>query len=271
MRGSPQLLLDIAERVGFLDDLYLLLNQSWELKPPYHLEMGKRYRFEEIAERFLKSCCGEDKGVEWFRHHGVYTWPKKVEEVYWKPFLKVRVPIYFEFIPRLGQKVRAVAEEMGIPWDVSDFQALPDWKPCLSHHIDSPGYDFYAFYYRVPHHTFSFTVQNAWLHEVGEMDPWTNYVVINARSAARLGIRDGDLVRVESIDGGTTTGRARLSNAIHPEGLALAANSGHWAPGMPLARGVGASISQLRRLTLDRVDIPTNSLDLCIKVKVSKV
>lgn len=148
-RPCVEVLLELAERVGFIGDVYATFNFTLNLREPYKLDPTKRYCWEEMVDMVCKSYFGPEHDLEWFKKEGLIKWPKKVEEIYWKQFLKVKVPIYFEYFKKVGNQVKKVTEELGIHWDVSDYVALPDWKPCPSHEVSFNGYDFYAFYYRV--------------------------------------------------------------------------------------------------------------------------
>ena len=66
-------------------------------------------------------------------------------------------------------------------------------------------------------------------------------------------------------------GRLRLTQAIHPEGLAIGACAGHWTDGMPMAKGKGVFFNQLLELELDNSSPINLNLDVCVKVKLSKV
>ncbi len=57
-----------------------------------------------------------------------------------------------------------------------------------------------------------------------------NHLHINARTAANLGISDGDLVRVSSKAGFLVT-RARVTQSIRPEVVAMHRDGGHWSIG----------------------------------------
>lgn len=57
-----------------------------------------------------------------------------------------------------------------------------------------------------------------------------NHLQINAKTAGSLGINDGDLVRVSSKAGYLVT-RARLTQSIRPEVVAMHREGGHWSIG----------------------------------------
>ena len=150
-RPFADILLELADRAGFLPDMNAAFNATLDLSPPYRLEPDRRYSWPEICDAELKSNFGPEHGLEWFKQHGVMKWPKKPEEVYWRAFTEVRVPIYWEFLPVAYEKIAAIAEPRGLEIPREYYEPLPDFNPCPSHQCKKQGFDFYAFYYRDTH------------------------------------------------------------------------------------------------------------------------
>ncbi|MFQ5829900.1 MAG: molybdopterin dinucleotide binding domain-containing protein, partial [Candidatus Methylomirabilia bacterium] len=238
----------------------------------YRLDRSQRSSWEEVSDRIYKNYFGPERGLEWFKASGVLRWPKRVEEAYWKPFVKARVPIYFEWMKAVGERVEKIKRELGLnELDTSDFQPLPDWKPCAALEVEDPGYDLQAVYYRVAWHTFSMTYENPWLDEISTVaDPYSYFVSINSATARAKGIRDGEWIWVESAGAGRVKGRARLVEGIHPGVVGIANNGGHWSPHMPVARGKGVFFEALLPLNLRALDPVTITMDADAKVRVYK-
>ncbi len=270
-RPFAEVLLELAERAGFLPDFNAAFNAALELEAPHRLEPDGKYRYEEICDAELKSLFGADRDLDWFKENGLISWPKKPEEVYWRPFLDVRVPIYWEWMPATGEKIAAIAEPKGMKIPREYYQPMPDWLPCASHGCHKPGFDFFSFYYRDTLHTNSFTMENAWLDEAAQMDPFSYKIAINAATGARAGLATGDQVLVETETGLSVKGRLRLTQAIHPEGLGIAALAGHWGEGMPVAKGKGVFYNDLLELDWEHASPVNLNLDLCAKVKLTKL
>ena len=268
-RPAQEVMLEIAKRAGMQDEMYLLMNLIFRLQEPYTLKPGEKYSWEEIVDRKYKSFFGEEHGLEWFKKNGVLKWPKN-----WKPFVKARTPVYFEFFKRVGERLEKMKGEWGLTgFDTSDFQPLPDWRPCPAHEEARPDYDLFAIYYRTPVHTFSSTYNNPWLDEASKIDPYVYNIAINAETARRRGIKDGDWVEVESsATGRKVRARAKLSEAIHPEVVAMANLGGHWSKHIPIAsqEGKGVCFEWLMPLDFEHLDTVTFNQDLCVKVKVRK-
>lgn len=268
-RRFQDVLLELADRIGIRSDLNAAYNASMDLVAPYRLQGDHKYSFEEICDAELKSNFGPERGLDWFKEHGVLKWPKKPEEVYWRPFVDARVPIYWEFLLPVYEKIDAIAAPRGFKIPVEYYQPLPDFLPCLSHGCKMPGFDLYAFYYRDILHTNSFTMENPWLDEAAQLDPFSYTVAINADTGRKKGFADGAWIWVENEKGRKVKGRVHLTQTIHPEGLGVAACAGHWGDGMPIAKGKGVFFNDLLELDWEHSSPINLNLDLCARVKVT--
>jgi len=270
-RRFQDILLELADRGGFRADLNAAFNATMDIAPECRLQGDRRYTWDEICDADLKGNFGPKHDLEWFKEHGVIKWPKKPEEVYWRPFVDVRVPIYWEFLVALGEQTAAIAEPRGLKIPREYYEPLPDHLPCLSHCCNTPEFDFYAFYYRDSIQANSFTMENPWLDETAKLDPFSYTIAINADAGKRKGLRDGAPVWVETETGRKVKGRIKLTQAIHPEGLGIAACAGHWGDGMPVAKGKGVFFNELLELDWNHASPINFNLDLCVKVKVTPV
>lgn len=262
-----EILLELADRAGYLKDLLTVWNAVF-LKEPYKVDPSKKYTWEELVDRWAKSRFGADKGLDWFKERQFIAWSKKVEEVYWRPFTKGRSHIYFEFFKKTGEDVKKVIEELCLEWDTSDYQPLPDWKPCLSHQVDNSVYDLYAINYKVVEHSTAGTLENPLLTEISQHSDRSLLIVLHPSAAKKRRIRDGDIIWVESVDGNKVRGKAKLSEGVHPEVVAIAGSHGKWAQGEPVAKGKGVQFNTLVPITLQYTDLVSCNEDLCIKVRV---
>ena len=262
-------LFEVAGRMGFLNDVYKLMNVSMGLKDPYKLDPEKRYSMDEIYDRWTKTLFGPERGIEWFKQNGYHKVPRAVEEKYPGPFIRPRFPVYFENMLRAKQSVKSVAARMGHDWDTSDYQPVPDWKPCPAYEDGKGVYDLYVVNFKIPFHSLSITTQNPWLNDLAEHNPYAYKILINADTAARKKIKDGETIWVES-EAGKVKGEAKLTECIHPEVVGIAGVFGSWARGKPVAKGKGVHFNTLLPLSLDRIDPVSTGVDSCIRVKVSR-
>jgi anaerobic selenocysteine-containing dehydrogenase len=268
-RPFAEVMLELADRIGMTADMNAAYNALLDLAPEYRLQPDRRYRFADICDAELKSNFGRERGLEWFRKEGQISWPKKPQEVYWRPFLDVRVPVYWEFMVDVGEKTAAIAEPRGLRIPLEYYEPMPDFLPCRSHCCTEPEFDLYGFYYRDTIHANSFTMENPWLDEAAQLDPFSYTIAMNADVGKRKDLVDGQSVWVESEKGRRVKGRIKLTQAIHPEGLGIAACAGHWGDGMPVAKGKGVFFNELLEIDWDHCSPSNLNLDLCVKVKVS--
>ena len=268
-RRFQDVLLELADRIGIRAELNTAYNSSMGLTGEYKLEGDRRYSWEEICDADLKNIFGRERGLDWFKQHGLVKWPKKPQEVYWRPFVDARVPIYWEFVTGAYEKIAAIAGPRGLDIAREFYQPLPDFIPCRAHTERIPGFDFSAFYYRDSVHTNSYTMENPWLDEAARLDPFSYAIAINTNKAKAMGLSDGALVWVENEKGHKVQGRVKLTQGIHPEGLGIGACAGHWGEGMPIAKGKGVFFNQLLEIDWDHVSPVNLNLDLCARVKVT--
>ncbi len=259
----------LAEKVGFLGDLYETYNGFYGLKGKLRLEPSARYTKEQLYDRRIKTEVGENKDLDWFKEHGFFYIKRNTDETFPLNHLNARFPLYYENMKVAGRMVRAVTEKIGLKLEMGDYEALPDWKPCPAY-SESGDYDLYAVNFRVPTHSFSWTVQNPWLNEVARLNPYAMKVWINAATARRKGISNGDHIRVESR-AGRLLGEAKLTECIHPEAVGISSHFGGWAKGKPLAAKRGDNFNCLLPFDDEHKDPVSSGVDSCVRVKLVRL
>jgi molybdopterin-containing oxidoreductase family molybdopterin binding subunit len=270
-RRFQEVLLELADRIGMRADLNAAYNASMSLQAPYRLEGDRTYTWEEICDTELKCNFGPERGLDWFKEHGLIKWPKRPEEVYWRAFVDVRVPIYWDFMPRLADQIDAITAPRGLTMPRDYYAPLPDFLPCTSHGEGHDGFDLYAFYYRDTLHTNSYTTENPWLDEAARLDPFSYTVAINAATARRKGLADGQPVWIETESGRRVKGRLKLTQMVHPDGIGIGGCHGHWGEGMPVAKDKGVFFNGLLDLDWEHVSPVNLNLDLCARVRLVPV
>ncbi len=267
-RQAAEVLVEIADRVGIREEWNAVANTHLKLDGTHRLDFKTRYSYEEICDRELRSHFGDDRGLAWFKEHGVISWPKRVEETYWRPFVNVRVPIYWEFLVEVNRKAKAIANPRGLHWDDAWYDPLPRWLPCPSHEVSDPSFDLWGFYYRDTLHTNSYTNENPWLDEAARLDPYSYAIAVNTATGRRKGLRDGQLVWLESPHGRRVRGRLRLTETVHPEGVGIGGCAGHWVKTLPVARGKGVMFNDLLEVDWEHGSPVNLNLDTCVKLRI---
>jgi len=262
---------ELAERLGILDKYINEINRVWGLEPKYALKAGEKVTSEEICDKVAKNLFGDEHDMEWFKKNGFLRWPKKVEEVYWRYFIDVRVPIYMEYMVDRREKTKEIAEQIGLDIDFTQYTPLISWFPCSIHKIDKPEYDLYCFSYRDVLHTSSFSLEQPWLDEASRMNPYTYNITMNVDTARKKGIKDGDTIQIESDSGRKVQGTVKLMEGQHPQTMGIVACSGHWAKGMPIALGKGSNFDTLLELDDEHVDPLCGNIETAVRVKVKRI
>ncbi|MBI2917539.1 MAG: molybdopterin-dependent oxidoreductase [Chloroflexi bacterium] len=270
VRHWGDVMLELADRVGFRENLNATLNAAFKLKGDLALQGARPYDNEQISDHIAKATLGPDKGVDFLKSQGMATKKRDVDENYPMSQVKARFPIYFEVIPRFAGQVKAVSSELGVEVDTSDYVALPEWKACPAYDHKDPQFDLFGVNYKVPLQFQSQTARNPWLNEASERHRYVHYVMINAETANRKGIKDGDEVIVESQFGGKQRGRARVSEVIHPEVLGVAGVLGGWSQGKGVGRGKGVHYGSFLTLDPKRIDWISSAADECVRLKITK-
>lgn len=261
---------EISERLGIRKGLNEALNSQYQLTGEYRLKSDEKVDMEEVGDRALKQRFGEEYDWEWFKQHGFIRWPKQVEEAYWRWFTDIRVPIYFEWMADLGEKIKEKAESVGIHLDWEPYTPLVSWYPTPPMNEQNPEYDLYCFSYRDVLHTGSMTMEQPWLDEVSRMNPYTYTITMNVDTAKKKGLKDGDSIWVENVMGRKQKGQLKVLEGQHPQTIAIAACSGHWIDGLPIAKGKGTNFDDLMPIDLAHVDPVSGNIEVSVKVKVYK-
>jgi len=269
VRHPQEVVQEIADRLGILSGLYRVLNHTFKLEGEHALKPGKRYPMAEVVDKQARAWFGEERGLAWFQENGVIRHPRDVEEAYIGPYLKARMPIYLEHMIDKKKQMKAVLGELGLDWDLSDYQPIGDFIPCPSYHAIQKGeYDLIAVHFKFPFVYGAYGNENPWVNEICEQ---TNAyrILINESVAKAKGISNGDSVWLESpVQKVRAT--AKLTQCIHPQAVGVGGHFGHWSPGMPISRGKGVNFNALLPTDIDHIDMISTALDHCVQVKVYK-
>jgi len=270
-KHPAEIYLDLAERVGVIDEFIPRLNDSLELKEPYRLETGRKYSTEEVMDRHIRSVLGAETGLDKLKEKGFVSFPRTMVEKFPRALTKLpRTHLYFEFLLDAGQQLDSIATEAGLKLDTRGFQPLPLWYPCAAQAQAAPDYDLFAVNYKLPFHGNTMTQDNPWLAELAVHHPLGYRYLLNTQTAARKGIADGDEVLLETGTGARASGIVKLSQCIHPEVIGIASSFGHWAQARKAGRHRGTHFNSLVPYRVSQIDAMAGLMDACVKVKLSK-
>lgn len=137
--------------------------------------------------------------------------------------------------------------------------AVPTWEPPL---VQPDRSNFRLLHGHVAMHTHTSTQNNGWLHGLmPENELW-----IHPSRAKELGIKNGDLVEVESSVGRVRI-KARVTEGIHPEAVFMAHGFGSMVPTQHLAYNRGANHSLLVPILTANFSGAAAQCEVLVKVK----
>jgi phenylacetyl-CoA:acceptor oxidoreductase len=268
------ILMELADRAGFLDEMNAVLSQKTGLSDEYKLEKGKKYTWEEVSDRMCKFYTNGVHDLEWFKKHGALTRSATAEDQYdvhlGMKALKLRYPIpYMEQVKKTGEELGRNLAEKGIHWwPTEEYTALPTYFPSKLEEIP-PEYDFYVTTCRPIMFSYGSNLGLPWMNELGEQLPDQTHILMNTDAAEAKGIKDGDAIWVES-EVGKVNGKVTLRQGLRPDTLLIAGQFGQWA--MPIAKDTGrVTLSTLLPIDPNWTDQVTgNQQGFVTKAKVYK-
>ncbi|MGZ6231419.1 MAG: molybdopterin dinucleotide binding domain-containing protein, partial [Syntrophales bacterium] len=272
---------DLADRVGIRAEYNAQINDYYtftkgrragkDIEIPPIIEPGDRISNIELVDKVLRYHFGKERGLEWFRDNGFMTWKKKTEECYWRWFIDARVPVYYEEVEQDRAESREKAESVGFNLNWDYFTGMTSYFPSVIY-TELPAdseYDLLVISQRDPLMTYRFTAHNPYINAAASLNPYTYNITMNAETAKKKGIRDGDTVCLENSFGDTQTGRVKLSQLVHP-GVVAAVGLGSWARGTPVSKGKGINPNALLRQDQHRFCPLSGSSEPTPRVKVYK-
>ncbi len=232
----------ICDKLGLLDKFIDNVIKEVKIAPEYKDELVDGYRKGELSKRIIDAWArtkGLSEGIEYFKKKGtlyVGKIPANIRyAVLWDPpFLGIKLRLYGEGLKRIRDEMRNIGLDK-IYWQ--DYTPLPTWrKPTLEN--SPPEYNLYLISFKL----IEFKQSRAtFIPQLAEIAP-EQYVVINRKKGEGLGIRDGDLVWVESHNAVTGETRrikakARLIEGIRPDTVGMPHHYGFWVDPVAKDRG----------------------------------
>jgi molybdopterin-containing oxidoreductase family molybdopterin binding subunit len=266
-----EIVVDIFEKMGLRGKINTYFNMMLGLDDSRKLAPTEKIDWDELCDKAVTQHFGDEYNWEWFQAHGCISWPKKVEEVYWRCFKQVRSQLYWEFVLNLKEKTEVIAKDAGLQDQIcwEGFSPVPVWYPVPAHKAKKE-FDLYAFSWGDAMHVNTNTAEQPWIDEVSKMDPFTYFVNMHEDTAAQKGLASGDRVVVETWRGLKVQGVLKVRKSVRPDCVQMMGVAGHWAKGLPIARGKGVNFNSLLELRFSDLDPICATLDPLVKVKVTK-
>lgn len=267
---SGDILIELAERTGMREEFnraYIGYVGSTGCPPPF--DPKEKLSWVEITDRVLQARFGKEHDLEWFKGHGFIRWPKKVEEAYWRPFVRARSSVYNEWLIDYGKQVREISERHDFHLDWAHYTPFLSYLPAAVHKTKDPKYDLIAYSYRDILHSGTSHGDFPWIIEASNMNPYTFEVCMNAGAAKEKGLKDGDMVYIENEIGRRIKVKIHAIQAVHPQCIGIAYGGGHWLEGHPI-KGRGGHFNTLLVTDLAHHCPITQNIETAVRVRIYK-
>lgn len=279
-KHADDIFIELAERVGILYGEGGLNDRTGGRWGEYKLDLDKKYTWEEMFDRNLKSTHGDNYGLDYFKEHGHLVLTENTAADLFGAFLKwptTRMPFYMEYLVWCGRQHREEYEQYKdeFSYRPSNEYVLDYYKPLPDYFVrpyeEFPAeYNMYAVHYKTMLHSMATFMDNAWITEhTQRYDPYTMNILIHPEAAKKRGIKNGDLMWVESPFG-KTKGEAAVTHLTRPDTVAIAGLFGPTSVGMYPPAREGPLFNNLCWASEEWRDPITGNQENTMKVKVYK-
>ncbi len=249
----------LAKRVGIRDAYAKNINKKFKLKKNA-FQTGRDYDSRDAVKALWQEKTG--KPFSYALKHAFIGKRLNVEEMYlhgvektYKGPGKPKMKLYADQLLGTYQNLQDTVKKHGIKnIDLKKYKIACSPLPNKAHAFPTPHREakqlpFYLMTYkRMYRNQAGNTAQNPILNRLGDSDE--NYILINAKTASDMGINNDDRLVIETRLG-KAEGKARVSQGIRPDVVAVSYHYGHWSPGFPTAAQKGTWINPVLELHPD--------------------
>jgi anaerobic selenocysteine-containing dehydrogenase len=264
---------ELAKRVGIRDRYVAELNKQWKLKD-VKFEPGRDYTARQAVEVLWVAKTGKD--FQAALDHAFVGKKKALADRYLtgveKEFAgpgKPKIKLYADQLLHTYDRVAETARKHGLALDLAKYRVALSPLPLTDHAFPTPHREATDYPFYLVTHKLMYRTQTGWSADnalINTLIMDENYVTINAATARTLGIKDGDLVVVESRVG-RATGRARVVQGIRPDTVAISYHFGQFSPGYAPQARKGIYVNQVLELHPDLVAGMNSFNDTKVRVR----
>jgi phenylacetyl-CoA:acceptor oxidoreductase len=224
----------------------------------------------------------EERDLQWFKENGYFTVPYPEIRHFLHPMmvkwgLRYEIPYQCK-LKIIGEELRNRLHAEGIHWwdeQLKEYEALPHcedysrlWDEAVRDLGDDPEkYPFFMVNTRSMQYAWGSNASLPLMAEAASYVTGFGGVVINASVAENLGIKDGDMVVIESPTK-RKTAKAIVREGIRPDTVLLTGQFGNWA--VPFAKDLNIpSMNEFQFPNQRLFDAGGSSADI-VKVRIYK-
>ncbi len=231
----------LAKRVGIRDEYIKAINKKFKLKKNA-LKPGRDYVSRDAVAALWQEKTG--KPFSYAIEHAFVGKRLDIEERYlhgvektYKGPGKPKMKLYADQVLGTFEKVQETVKKHGIRnIDLDHYRIALSPLPRKEHAFPTPHREakelpFYLMTYkRMYRNQAGNTAQNPILNRLGDSDE--NYVLINSETARKMKVVNDDQLVIETRLG-KAKGKARVTEGIRPDVVAVSYHYGHWSHGFP--------------------------------------
>jgi phenylacetyl-CoA:acceptor oxidoreductase len=245
---------ELARRCGLLEKFNHAINKGVGGVPlkgdnfDFTLATDRAHDVDAIWDAQCRAATAELSGgnevrnLAWFKQHGFFVVPFKREDWYLYPTmvangLRFELP-YQERLARVGAELGRRLHEQGIHWwdaQLAEYKPLPEWddpperwiQVVRSMGANPDEFPFWGITTKTMPYSASNNAAIPLMDEVSQNLRGHGSVIINASTAARLGIAAGDWVEV-STPVAATRGKAVTVQGCRPDTVVIPNQFDHW-------------------------------------------
>ena len=250
---------ELAKRTGIRDTYVKNINKKFKLKK-HPLKTGRDYTSRDAVSALWREKTG--KPFSYAIEHAFIGRRLSTEERYLHGVEKVyrgpgkpKMKLYADQLIGTYEKVKETVEKNAIGnIDLAYYRVALSPLPRKEHAFPTPHREagelpFYLMTYkRMYRNQSGNTSHNPILNRLGDSDE--NFILINTRTAKEMGVADDDRLVIETRIG-EAEGKARLSQGIRPDVVAVSYHYGQWSPTFPKAARKGTWINPVLELHPD--------------------
>jgi phenylacetyl-CoA:acceptor oxidoreductase len=294
-RDMTDIATELARRAGLIEKYNASINKGAAGVPlagkhgDFSLDVAHAHSRDSIWDAVCRAASAELTegaelhGLDWWKTNGLAT--RRFPRTDWYLFptlvargLRFELP-YQERLARVGAELGRRLHEHDMHWwdrQLTEYQALPPckdfaapWEAAVTvaggKAIDYP---FWLLTARSMQYAWGGNVGIQMIKDVADIVAGHRGVIVNATTAARLGIQEGDTIEIATPQR-RVRGRAVLRQGIRPDTLLLLGQFEHWAT--PFAKDFGVpSLNTLATMSMDLTDATGSGADL-VRVRIAPV
>jgi len=249
------ILWELGKRLGIRDRFAEESNKAWGLKDS-KFQPGRDYTQRESVEVIWADKAKKDFSVA--MEQGFVGSRKNAKSKYlggaedkFRGAGKAKMKFYADQLIDTYYKAEGIVKKNQLAaFDLEKLRKAYTPLPTKDHafptpHLEAQDYPFYVVTHkRMFRNQSGNTVNNVILNQAIGRDAATNYVQVNAATAARLGLKSGNTVVIETRVG-KITGEAQVVEGIRPDTIAVSYHYGQWSPGYSPQGRKGTAINQV--------------------------